>query len=343
MPPIWVGMDNLAPRAHPATYESQTRPNSDSLLRAALTYAERGWHVFVLSSTKTPLRNCKTCVANHTTPAAREACDHLTCHGFYAATTDPTRIALMFKQHPYGLLAVRTGAVSGLAVVDFDFKTWEDFGTPARTDAAHRTMTKLDKRGLLPATLMSRTGSGGLHLFYSHPGGQVMSGARKYGDGVDSKADGGYIVAAPSVAPSGPYDWTPDGRQDHPLTLMPDGLAALVRAPVDRRTAFGRSGRIGEASVGSTRARLRGLLTAVLEAPEGTRNDRLHWAASRAGEMVAAGEVDECTVVTILQRAALDVGLSPSEVGDARRGTIGSGLHSAYSATSVSSKGGAAS
>ena len=47
-------------------------------------------------------------------------CGHLTCHGFYAATTDPARVAAIVAAVPRGQLAVRTGAVSGLVVVDVD-------------------------------------------------------------------------------------------------------------------------------------------------------------------------------------------------------------------------------
>ena len=42
--------------------------------------------------------------------------------------------------------------------------------------------------------------------------------------------------------------------------------------------------------------------------------------------MIAAGEIDESTAVAVLTDAGLAVGLTASEIGDATRGTIGSGL-----------------
>ena len=300
---------------------------ADSLvLESALGYAGRGWHVFVLSASKTPLRNCEPCREEHTTAEAMESCACLTCHGFYAATTDPARITRMLTQHPHGCLGIRTGVVSGLAVVDFDFRIWNG-DNPAPDDPAWRTMCGLDEQRLLPGTVMAETGGGGLHLLYAHPGeGWLMSGAKKYGPSVDSKADGGYIVAAPSVTASGKrYRWLPGpGDWHHDVTPLPEGLVELVRPPVPAPvvaavvTPWSRP----DAVVG----RLAGLVRTVLEGAEGERNDRLHWAAKKAGAMVAAGEVDEATAVAVLEDAGRTVGLSTSEVGDAHRGTIGSGL-----------------
>jgi hypothetical protein len=80
-------------------------------------------------------------------------------------------------------------------------------------DAPHGlpTMRQLIADGLLPRTVVSRTGGGGYQMFYGHPGGgvRILSGAGKGGLGVDSKADGGYVVVSPSVHPRTrkPYRW----------------------------------------------------------------------------------------------------------------------------------------
>ena len=289
----------------------------------ALGYAGHGWPVFVLSPTKTPIRNCTPCHDGHNTAAEMESCTCLTCHGFYAATTEPQRIEKMLRRHPRGLLAVRTGAVSGIAVVDVDFRTFAGY-MPARSDGGWQTMSALDAERLLPGTLMQTTGSGGLHFLYAHPGGYLMSGAGKYGPQVDSKADGAYVVVAPSVSRSGPYRWTGDGRFDHPLTPLPEGLASRVRPPVAppaRKPVVTPWTRTGV-----SRGRLQGLVQTVLDAGDGERNDKLHWAAKKAGEMVAAREVDERIVVDILADAGRAIGLTANEIGDATKGTIASGL-----------------
>jgi hypothetical protein len=77
------------------------------------------------------------------------------------------------------------------------------------------------------------------------------------------------------------------------------------------------------ASPRAVEARFSGLLRTVNDAPEGSRNDRLHWAACRVGEMVAAGELpDPGRAVDALAQVAAGTGLTPREI----RGTIRSGL-----------------
>ena len=84
--------------------------------------------LFLLGRTKRPVANCRDCPKGD--PGHNpETCEHLTCHGFYAATTDPVRIADMFDAIPDGLLAIRTGTASGLVVVDVDPAT-ADASTP---------------------------------------------------------------------------------------------------------------------------------------------------------------------------------------------------------------------
>jgi Bifunctional DNA primase/polymerase, N-terminal len=76
--------------------------------------------VFVLSPSKTPVANCAPCRAEHNTPTQMEACECLACHGFHAATLDRDCLAQMLRQYPRGLLAIRTGAPSGIVVIDVD-------------------------------------------------------------------------------------------------------------------------------------------------------------------------------------------------------------------------------
>jgi len=62
------------------------------------------------------------------------------------------------------------------------------------------------------------TGGGGWHLYYRHPGGQLLA-ALPGRAGVDIKADGGYVVAPPSAHPGTgrAYRWA-GGR---PVIEMP--------------------------------------------------------------------------------------------------------------------------
>ncbi|MDA2805729.1 bifunctional DNA primase/polymerase [Nocardiopsis suaedae] len=277
----------------------------------AITYIDNGEKVFVLGPGKAPLANCRPCREGHRTPEEMEACTCLTCHGLYAATDDMDRVDAMLAQNPDGLLAIRTGAVSDLVVIDVD------------PPEGLETMAQMMEAGILRETRAQRTGSGGWHLCYRHPGGYVPSGAGRAGHKVDVKADGGYIVAAPSAHPrtGQPYTW----RFDFPTAPRDEvhpGLLKIIRPPEQPRP---------EADPRDfdhiSHRRLRGLVDTVLDSQEGGRNAALHWAACKAGEMVARGEITEQVAYDALAAAAQHTGLPLREIGTGpHNGTIGSGL-----------------
>jgi hypothetical protein len=284
----------------------------DEKLHAGLAYIGRGWPVFVLSPSKTPVANCEACKAEHTTPEQMEACACLTCHGFYAATADPDRLAEMLRLHPRGLLAVRTGAASGTVVIDVD-------------PPGIGTMRMLVSEGVLPRTLAAVTGRGGYHMVYAHPGGKIMSGAGKGGPGVDVKADGGYVVGPPSVHPvtRRPYRWL--GSPGDDLTPLPAFWAERLREST-RRPRPARAVSIpARGRGGYAMAALRYELEEVLSAGDGTRNTSLHLAAWNLGQLVAAGMLAADRTESLLCQAGERIGLPPAEV----RRTVASGFRAA--------------
>jgi hypothetical protein len=280
----------------------------EELLRAAQDYiTRRGWPVFVLSSSKVPVLNCKRCRKEHTTPQQMQGCGCLMCHGFYAATLDVDGVEEMVRLHPRGLLAVRTGAVSRTAVIDVDAR-----GIPA--------MRQMIASGLLPRTLAQRTGSG-YHLVYAHPGVRIVSGPGKGGPGIDVKSDDAYIVTAPSVHPGTgrPYRWL--GSLTDDLAPLPQYWVERLREP-DRQT---RPGPVPVQTVSGTRYSIGGLrrqLAELLEAEEGTRNATLNKSAFAMGQLVGAGMLDEQDATAVLEDAGQRIGLRPGEV----RRSVASGL-----------------
>ncbi|MEV6375808.1 bifunctional DNA primase/polymerase [Micromonospora musae] len=265
------------------------------LLTAALTYAGHGWPVFMLGRSKRPVANCRDCreAGRDHDPAA---CDCLTCHGFYAATTDPERVAAIVAAVPRGQLALRTGATAGVVVVDID---------PAHDGAA--TLARLITAGLTPPTARVRTGSGGLHLYYRHPGRPVLCSQGKpgqgLGPGIDVKADGGYVVLPPSVHPrtGRPYRWIPG----QPMKEMPPALlTACTPPPAPPTPAATGPTRVREAGGISHPDRLlAALLDRVTTAAEGTRRSTLYGAARGVARMVAAGAIDTADAVAALTDA----------------------------------------
>ncbi len=91
-----------------------------------------------------------------------------------------------WTEWPEANIGIVTGAVSGIVVVDVEA------GGPT---------------GNLPPTVMSKTGGGGLHFYYRHPGREVKNGVRVR-ELTDIRGDGGYVVAPPSLHQSGNrYEW----------------------------------------------------------------------------------------------------------------------------------------
>jgi hypothetical protein len=117
-------------------------------------------------------------------------------------------------------VGIVTGAVSNLAVLDIDSRHGGD-----------ESLTWLEvEHGPLPRTVEARSGGGGRHLYFAHPGGSVPS-RTGLAPGIDVRADGGCVVAPPSLHPGGGrYEWargrSPAEASPAPL---PDWLLELIR------------------------------------------------------------------------------------------------------------------
>jgi hypothetical protein len=272
---------NILPE-RPAQRASAAR----AVLDAGLGYIARGWPVFVLGRSKRPVANCAPCRAadpGHD----RAGCGCLTCHGFYAATASPARLAAMLAAVPGGLLAIRTGTPSGLLVVDID----------------PRNGGQLD-HALMTPTATVATGGGGWHLYYRHPGTPAAA-ALPGRAGVDIKGDGGYVAAPPSVHPGTgqPYRWA--GQR--PVAEMPPALRAALAPPAAPAAPplSGPPATRPARGISSPAALLAAHLRAVQAAPEGRRRTTLYGAARGVARMVAAGAITETEAWATLTAAGL--------------------------------------
>jgi len=146
-----------------------------------------------------------------------------------AATADPATVAGWWRQHPAALVGLPTGARSGVyaADCDIDRETGETVG--------EASLAALGCGVLLtdPAQPRVRTASGGRHLLFAHPGEGFGNTASKLGPKLDTRGDGGFIIAAGSTGPAGRYtaetaiDW-------HALPPLPDALRRALAAPERR-------------------------------------------------------------------------------------------------------------
>jgi hypothetical protein len=273
----------------------QTMPDHVPTLPAALALAAEGYPVFLLGRSKRPVANCALCPKAETDPDRAhdpEACDHLTCHGFYSATRDPARITAMHQRVVGGLLAIRTGRICDLCVIDID---------PRNGGAIDRD--------LMPPTRAVRTGSGGWHLYYRHPGGTLAAKLRDH-PGVDIKACGGYVVAPPSIHPATGQPYRRVG--DRAVIEMPRALADLARpieAPAATPAGIVTPLHRGE-GISDPAALLAANLAAIAAAPEGTRRNTLYGAARGLARMVAAGALTPDDAHTALYQAGRAAGQS---------------------------------
>ena len=190
------------PNSQPADSQTGYTLPVATNLEAALGYASQGLLVLPLKvASKVPLLG----------------------GGKNAATKDGTTIRSQFNGAPGLNVGIRTGTSSGICVIDVD----------PRNGGEESFARLIKERGELPRTVEARTGGGGFHLVFRLPHGDHpwcgdrpnVGGYR----GIDLKCDG-YIVAAPSIHPSGRrYEWK-DGQAPGEIDFaeLPAALLDLV-------------------------------------------------------------------------------------------------------------------
>ena len=163
--------------------------------QAALDYLARGWSVI-------PVRERAKRPAVPWKRYQRKCVTEKTLHDW-------------FRRSPDFNVAIVTGGLSGLVVLDVDPR-----------HGGNESLRDLEREhGALPNTMESITGGGGRHVYFSHPGG-VVKNRTNIEPGIDLRGDGGCIVAPPSVHPSGKrYRWKRGhAPEDVSLAPLPDWL-----------------------------------------------------------------------------------------------------------------------
>jgi hypothetical protein len=271
-----------------------------ALLRAALSLAARGWHVF-------------PCAIGGKEPALRDNWQHL-------ATISPHRVHRWWSRLPYNI-GISCGS-SGLVVLDLDVPHRKH---PAASEAA-AVVSGADELARLchehgqplpHGTFTVRTPSGGYHLYFTVSGTDLRNSAGKLAPLVDVRAAGGYVVGPGSRVRGRAYMVT---HAAPPLPL-PAWIAALLSHPCPERDSGGGAAEARDGNAYALAA-LRAETRRVASAQEGARNDTLNCAAFSLGQLVAAGLVPQHVVRTALASAAAQAGLP---VAEATR-TIRSGM-----------------
>jgi putative DNA primase/helicase len=265
-----------------------------NLTEAALHYARHGWPVFPTTIKKEPL----------------------TAHGYKDATTDPAKIRTTFRNPRAAGVAIPTGTITGLVVLDRDRKNGAD--GVATCEALEADL------GALPPTLQQRTGSGGDQLFFRYPEGvTIKNSSGKLGKGFDVRSTGGLVVLPPSHNEAGSYAWLNDlDPAPLPQTWV-DFLKERPRPEVERKPA---PGIVAMESTAYGRKALEAECQAVASEPQGSRNARLNQAAFAVGQLVGGGEINEDEARLALQQAAVACGLNDSEADKTIRSGLTAGM-----------------
>lgn len=125
-----------------------------------------------------------------------------------------------FRQWPDANIAIVTGSISGICVIDVDEPAGED------------EIRKLANVDVAPCVVTPR---GGHHYYMLLPSSKISNNAKAI-KGCDFRGEGGYVVAPPSRNPNGGYSWvrTLDDSSMHTLPQKYiDAVAATTQQAAD--------------------------------------------------------------------------------------------------------------
>jgi len=190
------------------------------LLEAALKLASLGWPVFLLHGI-TEGGKC-TCGKDPCKSAGKHPLSFgKIVNGYKDATTNIEVVKSWCAEFPWANLGVPTGG--GFVIMDIDPRHGGD-----------KSLIELENmHGKLPTTVEQRTGGGGRHLAFAHPGGKIPNAVKMGGyNGIDVRGDGGHICVDPSLHESlNNYTWV-NPPWAMKLAPLPAWLLKMMRSPV---------------------------------------------------------------------------------------------------------------
>jgi putative DNA primase/helicase len=205
---------------------------NNQMRNAALKYAERGFPVFPLHYPSEKGCSCEK----------KTECDRIGKHprikGWNnAATTKPEKIKKWWTETPDANIGIITGTRSSLLIVDVDIKS-----------NTHEPLHKL--KANYPAvdkTATVKSGGGGFHFYFKSDDPDLKNSVGMLAENVDIRANGGYIIAPPSLHRSGKrYEWSSklDNIQHAPTKLIQDlvNLKADVKKNKQQKSSIKNKG-----------------------------------------------------------------------------------------------------
>ena len=209
-----------------------------------------------------------------------------TQHGLNDASADPDQAWWWWERWRDANIGIRTGKPSGLVVLDED------------GEEGRESLAALEARyGALVETLTARSGrvTGGKHRYFAYAGNDIKNSVGQVGAGLDVRANGGMIVAPPSVHYTGNrYEWLND---IDPAPLP--GWLRLLMLPLVKASPRPAS----SSTCNDLARRARIYIAAAKAVGRGVRNSRLFKLAGNVASLVDehGGRLGEAVIVDLLQ------------------------------------------
>ncbi len=190
-----------------------------SNLEWAMTYHMAGWSIFPCKDKKPHFKLLADAGYTKDGKASWERLQD--------EQTDEDTVIKWWTEDPTAQIAVACGPVSGITVADIDTKVFDPVTKEKILGKLRPDEILASLRTISSPTLVSRTGSGGIHAFYAfHP---VLNSQKTIHPQIDVKSYGGYVILPPSPHDSGtPYTWV-DGLSWNPSARLAPFPQQLVR------------------------------------------------------------------------------------------------------------------
>lgn len=256
----------------------------------------------------------------------------LTQHSFKDASKNLDKHIEWWGENPSANIGLATGRINGFWVLDVDIK--KDKNGKIICNGLD-TIRELQKEHGRLKTKLIQTGGGGQHYYFKYdlkPNQKLKNGVELL-KGIDTRGDGGYVIAPPSIHESGNHY---EPIHDIPPQKAPEWLIKLLKEkniivsieekktnkPIkrtDKTSAYGKAALTRQSE--NVRA-----------APVGTRNHTLNKAAYSIGRLVAGGEIEMDEALTTLEEAGKDAGLDIHEINNTVNSGISGGMKNPKSA-----------
>ena len=196
-----------------------TEDKENENLSNALRYQKAGFAILPLHTVRNGVCTCKKPDCSNPGKHPR------TRHGVKDATKDPNKIREWFGKWPDSNIGIATGGESEIVVLDVDVKK----GKPGLESLKELQ----DQIGPLPNTLTCQTPSGGLHYYFKTKN-LPLKNKLGFMPGLDLMANGGYVVAPPSLTGNDLYyEWI----KKCPIADIPNSLVDFVRGNKTEKTS----------------------------------------------------------------------------------------------------------